>query len=149
MPAHLSLTPKRLAFAMCVVAQGGAAGTLVRYLFVHSQATGFTGWTAYAPPPLPPWTHEIPWTLLVVNTLGAYVATWLLRRPLRQHDPNDPWRLVLVTGFLGGLTSYSGLFVDLAVIWHRSAVGALLVGTGALVAGVGAASLGLVGWRHR
>jgi len=48
-------------------------------------------------------------------------------------------RLVLVTGFLGGLTSYSGLFVDLATIWHLTIGGCLLVAAGAILSGLFAA----------
>ena len=90
------------------------------------------------------WVAQIPWALLIVNAAGAFVATWLLRGPLRHHDPNDRWRLVLVTGFFGGLTSYSGLFVGVAGVWHRCPGGGLAVALGAVASGVAASALGLL-----
>jgi fluoride ion exporter CrcB/FEX len=85
--------------------------------------------------------------LIAINTVGVFVATDLLRHRLRHHDPSDPLRLILVTGFLGGLTSYSGLFVDFAAIWHLSIGGCLLVAVCAIAAGLFAGVLGL--GRHR
>jgi fluoride exporter len=134
----ISLTPRQLVLALGVVAGGGALGTALRDLLTRAQpAPGTTDWVAY-----------VPWALLGVNALGAYAATWILRGPLRQHDPNDPWRLVVITGFLGGLTSYSGLFVDIAAVWHRCVGGGLLVAVGGVASGAAAAALGLLGHRH-
>jgi fluoride ion exporter CrcB/FEX len=132
----ITLPPRQLAAAAGVVALGGAIGTLLRDLAVRVQpaASASRDWVAH-----------VPWVLLAINFLGAYVATWLLRGPLRAHDPNDRWRLVAVTGFFGGLTSYSGLFVGVADVWHRCAGGGLVVALGAVASGVVAAGLGLVG----
>jgi CrcB protein len=145
MRSHITLSPKQLGLAVLVVALGGAVGTLIRDLSSKINLYG-------APPRpgvfyLPDWTHQIPWVLLAINTVGVFVATDLLRHRLKHHDPNDPLRLLLVTGFLGGLTSYSGLFVDLAAIWHLTIGGCLLVAAGALLSGLFAGILGL--GRHR
>jgi fluoride ion exporter CrcB/FEX len=145
MRAHITLSPKQLCFAMLFVALGGAVGTLIRDLLLKINLYAIPqGSAEYAPPD---WTHQIPWVLLAINTVGVFVATDILRHRLKHHDPNDPMRLVLVTGFLGGLTSYSGLFVDLAAIWHLTIGGCLLVAAGALLAGLFAGMLGL--GRHR
>jgi fluoride ion exporter CrcB/FEX len=145
MRPHITLSPKQLGLAMLFVALGGATGTLIRDLALKINLyTIPRGSATYA---LADWTHQIPWVLLAINTIGVFVATDLLRHRLRHHDPNDPMRLVLVTGFLGGLTSYSGLFVDLAAIWHLTIGGCLLVGAGAILGGLFAAMLGL--GRHR
>ncbi len=140
MRPSLTLTPRQLSMAVLVVALGGGVGTLLRDLLLR---------VAPADAASSDWVSQIPWVLLAINTAGAYGATWLLRGPLRGHDPNDRWRLVVVTGFLGGLTSYSGLFVDVADVWHRCRGGGLLVACGGVLAGVGAAGLGLLGHRHR
>jgi len=145
MRSHITLSPKQLGLAVLVVALGGAVGTLIRDLSSKINL--------YGEPPrpgvfyLPDWTHQIPWVLLALNTVGVFVATDLLRHRLKHHDPNDPMRLLLVTGFLGGLTSYSGLFVDLAAIWHLTIGGCLLVAAMALLSGLFAGFLGL--GRHR
>ena len=147
MRAHITLSPKQLCFAMMFVALGGAVGTLIRDLLMKVNLyANPQGSSVYAPMD---WTHQIPWVLLAINTVGVYVATDVLRHRLKHHDPNDPMRLVLVTGFLGGLTSYSGLFVDLAAIWHLTIGGCLLVAAGAILSGLFAGMLGLGRRRRR
>jgi fluoride ion exporter CrcB/FEX len=145
MRSHITLSPKQLGLAMLFVALGGAVGTLIRDLALKINL--YTIPRGVAIYPSPDWTHQIPWVLLAINTIGVFVATDLLRHRLRHHDPNDPMRLLLVTGFLGGLTSYSGLFVALASIWHLTIGGCLLVATGAILSGLFAGMLGL--GRHR
>lgn len=147
MRSNISLTPKQFGIALLFVAFGGAIGTLLRDLLLKISLNSIPSNPAVFT--LPDWTNEIPWILLVINTVGVYVATDLLRHRLKHHDPNDPLRLLLVTGFLGGLTSYSGLFVDLAAIWHLSIGGCLLTVAGAILAGVFAGWLGLGPRRRR
>jgi fluoride ion exporter CrcB/FEX len=141
----ITLSPKQLGLAMLFVALGGGVGTLIRDLLLKINLYAIPRVSAIYPSL--DWTHRIPWVLLIINTVGVFVATDLLRHRLKHHDPNDPMRLVLVTGFLGGLTSYSGLFVDLAAIWHLTIGGCLLVTVGAILAGLFAGMLGL--GRHR
>jgi fluoride ion exporter CrcB/FEX len=126
-----------MALSSCVV--GGSVGSFLRALF--------TGWE-HLPTPASgvSWPHEIPWVLLAINFAGVLSATRLLRGPLRGHDPNDRTRILIITGFFGGFTSYSGLFVDLAAIWHVSPSGCVFVALGAILSGVLAAWLGLL--RH-
>jgi CrcB protein len=145
MRATITLSPKQLTFAVLAVAGGGGVGTLLRDLFLKLENTAFlTGWVGSAPhTPGGSWTGLIPWVLLVINVVGVYTATRLLRGPLKQHDPNDPMRLLMITGFFGGFTSYSSLFADLALIWHRSIGASVFVAAIALLSGVFAAWLGL------
>ena len=145
MRSHITLSPKQLGLAVLFVAFGGAIGTLIRDLLLTLNFYDIPRGTAVYS--TMDWTHQIPWVLLVINAVGVYVATDLLRHRLKHHDPNDPMRLILVTGFLGGLTSYSGLFVDLAAIWHLTIGGCLLVAAGAILSGLFAGMLGL--GRHR
>jgi fluoride ion exporter CrcB/FEX len=148
MRANITLTPRQLALAVGAVAVGGGAGTMLRDLLLKIQPTPIaTGWTGYAPLiSRPSWTEAIPWVLLTINFVGVFLATWLLTRPLRHHDPNDPTRLLLITGFFGGLTSYSSLYVDFDILWHRSIAGCVFVGVGAILSGVFAAWLGMRRW---
>jgi CrcB protein len=103
--------------AMGWVALGGAAGTLARALVAELVAAG--GWDA--------------WATLSVNTAGAFVAGWLLAGALAVR-----WRALLVTGFLGGLTTFSALAHVLA---GQPLV--LAVGDGAVALGLGLAAVGL------
>jgi len=88
------------------------------------------------------WSGLIPWWLLSINTVGVFLATWLLAGPLRRRSPDDPVRLFAITGLLGGLTSYSTLIVDAADIKQVSILGAAATLMGAMVVAVGAAWTG-------
>lgn len=149
MRPNITLTPRQFTVALLAVASGGAVGTLLRDLLlkIHTEPLTVHGWVAYTPIPAPvSWTRFIPWVLLSINFLGAYLATRALRGPLKGHDPNDPMRLLVITGFFGGFTSYSGLFVDFDVLWHHSIGGCLFVAAMAVLSGVAAAELGLKKW---
>ena len=144
MRANITLSPRKMTIALIAVAVGGAVGTLVRDLLLKLQSTRpITGWTGYAPLQSQSWIPAIPWILLAINFVGVAVATWALAHPLRAHDPNDPTRLLVITGLFGGFTSYSSLYVDFDVLWHRSVTGCLLVAVGAVLSGIVAAWLGL------
>jgi fluoride ion exporter CrcB/FEX len=138
--SNLSLSPKQLALAVSATAAGGFLGTLLR-----AWLTGLE----HLPNPngAVSWPQEIPWVLLAINFVGVFLATRLMRGPLRHRDPNDLTRILVITGFFGGLTSYSSFFVDMAAIWHICVGGGLLVTLGAILSGVVAAWLGLM--RHR
>jgi len=123
--------------ALSSAALGGFVGTMARDLLTGME---------HLPTPSSSisWPHEIPWVLLAINFVGVFLATRLLRGPLRHHDPNDRTRILIITGFFGGLTSYSGLFVDFAAIWHVSPQGCFFVAVGAILSGVVAGWLGLI-----
>ena len=141
MSAHVTLSPKQLGIAILTVGAGGAVGTFIRDLLLRINLYSIPRGSATFS--LPDWTHQIPWILLAINTVGVFIATYLLRHVIRHHDPNDPMRLLIVTGLLGGLTSYSGLFVDFAALWHLTIGGCLLVAVAAILAGLFAGWLGL------
>ncbi len=138
MHANVTLKPREFAQVLVAAASGGFVGTLLRDVLTRLE---------HFPAPIQGygnWTHEIPWALLVINFVGVYVATRLLRGPLRHHDPNDLTRVLVITGFFGGLTSYSGLFVALAALWRVCVGGSLAVAAGAVLSGVIAGWLGLM-----
>lgn len=100
---------------LAAMAAAGAAGTLLRAV-VSATLPGDLG-------------------TLVVNTSGAFalglVWPWLPTR----------WRPLVITGFLGGLTTFSNLAADLAAQPLTAMVGDALL---SLLLGVGAVALG---WR--
>lgn len=142
MAPHTSLSPRQLSLAVLVVAGGGALGTLLRDL---SLRIGSTHWYASLVG-VTGWASRVPWILGLVNVVGVYLATRALRGPLAHHDPNDLTRLVVITGFFGGFTSYSSLYVSFGAIWHVSVLGAVLAGLVAVLSGVVAAWLGAKRW---
>ena len=133
MPPHLSLRPRELAAALGVVLLGGALGTVVRDLAL-TWGPGGSGAS---------WVARIPWTLLVINAVGVYVAVRLLRGPLRGRDPNDLRRLFVITGLLGGFTSYSSLVVAWDDLVHHNVAGGVSVAVLSVLSGVLAAAAGL------
>lgn len=142
MAPHTTLTPRQLLLAVAVVAAGGALGTLLRDVALRIETTHWYGSVVGATG----WASRVPWILGLVNVVGVYFATEALRGPLVRHDPNNLTRLVVITGFFGGFTSYSSLFVSLGAIWHVSVPGALVTGLAAVLSGVVAAWLGARSW---
>jgi fluoride ion exporter CrcB/FEX len=140
MHANVTLKPREFVMALSSAALGGFVGTLLRDIFTSLEHLPTL--SAHVS-----WPQEIPWALLALNFVGAFLATRLLRGPLRGHDSNDRTRILIITGFFGGLTSYSGLFVSFATLWHVCVGGCLLVAAGAVVSGVVAGWLGLL--HHR
>ncbi len=147
------LPPLDLTGSVVEVVVGGALGTLIRALIL--QATQNTGtWRVVTPRGLShvaeaeqmllsSWFLRVPFSLIAVNTVGVFVATWLLAGPFRGRSPDFKGRLLLVTGFLGGFTSYSSLFVDLAWMKQSSWIAAAVTLVGAMALGIGSATMGL------
>lgn len=73
------------------VAVGGALGAVLRHIVSVSLAG----------------RGRIPWGVLVVNVVGSFIAGLALSLPL---DPTA--KLIVLTGFCGGLTTFSTLAVD-------------------------------------
>jgi len=154
--ANLTLAPRQFVKALIAVFIGGALGTFLRDVALKIDPVPktsnvclriaiFTTGSAKCPDGRAPvwWFRDVPWTLLIINALGVFLVTRLLRTILRGHDPNDLTRLFVVTGFFGGFTSYSALIGDLAPLWSLSKVGATLVAAAAIFSGVLAAWVGL------
>jgi CrcB protein len=122
------LTPTLIA----LVGLGGAVGTALRYAISRWLPTG----------------SGFPWATLVANLVGAVVLGVLLELLTRRGSDTGVRRrarLLLGTGFCGGLTTYSTLAVetDLLVRAHRDGLAAtyavVSVVAGAVAAGVGIA----------
>ena len=116
-----------------LVGVGGALGTAARY--------GLGRW-------LPAGTG-FPWGTLVANLIGALILGVLLEVLARRDLPVDVLRrarLLIGTGFCGGLTTYSTLVVetDLLVRGHRvglaASYAAISVVAGLAIAGIGIAA---------
>ncbi|MCP2031493.1 CrcB protein [Okibacterium sp. HSC-33S16] len=117
-----------LALALAVGGSGGL-GAVLRYLatllFPHDAATS-----------------RLPLGVLVVNVIGSFIAGAIVS--LATHSAlSSEWKLVLVTGFCGGLTTFSTLSVETIQLIERGRwrIAALSMGAN-LVFGVGAAAVG-------
>lgn len=104
---------------MAAVFAGGAAGTLLRVLLAETFPAGSGGW---------------PWPTLLANLLGAFLAGWfVVRLAGGRHAGKHP---LLITGFCGGLTTFSTFQVELLDLLDAGRAGtAVLYAAVSLVAG--------------
>jgi CrcB protein len=115
---------------------GGGAGSVLRWLTGLGAARLFgTGF---------------PMGTLGVNLIGCFVMGLLARLLLPADAGGADARFLLMTGVLGGYTTFSAFALDAAGLWMREASGLALVYVGMSVAGsLAAIALGLwlgAGW---
>jgi CrcB protein len=91
---------------LALVALGGGAGSVLRY------ATGI--WCAR-------WFGAaLPWGTLAVNVLGSGVIGLLGGLMLGGLPLSNEARLLAITGFLGGFTTFSAFSLDIGTLFLRS-----------------------------
>ena len=112
-----------------LVAAGGAVGTAARL------GVGM----------IVPDSPGIPWSILVVNLLGAFLIGVLAARLPSSSDR----RLFLATGVLGGFTTYSAFAVGTVELWSQAPLLATLYAFGSLILGVVVAVAGMRVGRRR
>jgi CrcB protein len=110
------------------VALGGALGSVARYL------TNVSVMRMIGP--------GFPWGTVIVNVAGSFamgvLVVWLDEKGLTRFAP------LVMTGILGGFTTFSAFSLDAVTLWEREATGAalayvagsVLVSLAALVAGM-------------
>ncbi len=116
--------------AVLLVALGGALGSVARY--------GVNVWTMRAIGP------GFPWGTLTVNVVGGLVMGLLAAIfALKAQAPAEA-KLFLMTGVLGGFTTFSAFSLDAVAIWERGEAGlaaayvaaSVVLSIGALFAGL-------------
>jgi CrcB protein len=92
---------------------------------------------------LPPEPRSIPWAILAINVLGAFILSTLLAGWSRRGHVAHPWRPFLATGVLGSFTTWSTFMTDTFMLFRD---GAPVLATGyvltATALGIAAAGLG-------
>ena len=87
--------------SLLLVAGGGAAGSVARYvvsvLMIEAFGTAF------------------PWGTLAVNVVGSAAIGVLGGLGVA-----GEWRLLLVTGVLGGFTTFSAFSLETGLLWQRA-----------------------------
>jgi CrcB protein len=112
-----------------LVAGGGAAGSVVRYL-----AGRLMGPTVDA---------VFPWHTFLINATGAFVIGLLLVAAARLGWPGW-WRPLLAVGFLGGYTTFSTFALETVELMLRGSWStAALYSLGSLAVGLAAAAGGI------
>ncbi|TCM57422.1 camphor resistance protein CrcB [Rhizobium sp. PP-F2F-G48] len=93
-----------------LVALGGAGGSVLRYLAgiasVRLMGAGF------------------PWGTLFVNVTGSFLIGVLSEVVARRFGASPELRLFLVTGILGGYTTFSAFSLDAAMLAEQGQFGA-------------------------
>jgi len=118
---------------IALVASGGAVGSVARY--------GLDAWIRHLGPAT---ASRFPLGILLVNTLGCFAFGWVvgLAGGLGAVPPER--RLFLLTGVLGGFTTFSTFGHDTVRLLATGATGsAMLNAIGSVVLGIGAVLAGL------
>ncbi len=112
---------------------GGGIGSVLRM--------GVGRWT------LLQWGTAFPWGTLIVNVVGSFLIGLLAAR-LSAFEANYTLRLFLVTGLLGGFTTFSAFSLDSMTLWQRGQAGTALAYVAAsLLLSLAAAPLGFLAGR--
>ncbi|NTE86379.1 fluoride efflux transporter CrcB [Agrobacterium rubi] len=115
---------------IALVAIGGAIGSVARYL------VGVWG-TRLAGP-------NFPWGTITVNIVGAFLIGLMVEVVARRFDASAEMRVFIVTGVIGGFTTWSSFTLDAVVLFERGEMGlaALYLG-GSLILSFAAIFAGL------
>ena len=84
---------------------GGGVGSVAR-LFVSSQMTKHLG-------------SGFPWGTLAVNLIGAVLIALIIEFGALKFQMSEQVKYLLVTGFLGGFTTFSAFSLETASMWMR------------------------------
>ena len=110
-----------MAISICAIGVGAALGALLRWYFATRLNASF--------PQLPPGT-------LAANILGAYLIGVAMAVFLAFPALSPEWRLLTVTGFLGGLTTFSTFSAEVVTallegrsVWALSTVATHVIGS--------------------
>ncbi|MBA8798939.1 CrcB protein [Agrobacterium sp. RC10-4-1] len=89
-----------------LVAAGGAIGSVFRYL-VGVWSVRLAG-------------VNFPWGTLTVNVVGSFLIGLLVELVARRLNASMEMRLFLVTGVLGGFTTFSSFSLDAVSLYERA-----------------------------
>ncbi|MGX5668190.1 fluoride efflux transporter CrcB [Rhizobium daejeonense] len=90
-----------------LVATGGAVGSVLRYV-VGLGAMKLLG-------------SSFPWGTLTVNVVGCFGIGVLAELIMARFGGSADLRLLLITGFLGGFTTFSAFALDAVSLFERGA----------------------------
>jgi CrcB protein len=113
-----------------LVAVGGAIGASLRHL------VGLVTLKLFGP--------SFPWGTLTVNIVGSFAMGILVELIAVKFGASAGLRLFLMTGLLGGFTTFSSFSLDTAVMWERGqaaiaagyVAGSVILSIAALFAGL-------------
>jgi len=90
-----------------------------------------------------------PYHTFIINITGSIVMGMIAGYLAFKGEASQPWRLFLMTGILGGYTTFSAFSLDAALLYERGEIGlALLYVLGSVVFSIAGLFAGLALVRH-
>ena len=90
-----------------------------------------------------------PWGTFIINISGSLVMGLIAGYLAFKGEASQPWRLFLMTGILGGYTTFSAFSLDAALLYERGEIGsALFYVLGSVVLSIAGLFAGLALVRH-
>jgi CrcB protein len=90
-----------------------------------------------------------PWGTFIINITGSTVMGLIAGYLAFKGEASQPWRLFLMTGILGGYTTFSAFSLDTAVLYERGELGlAAAYVLGSVVLSIAGLFAGLALMRH-
>lgn len=107
-----------------LVAAGGAFGSVLRYL------VGLWALRGLGP--------SFPWGTLTVNVTGSFLIGFLAEVIARKFGASNELRIFLITGILGGYTTFSAFSLDAITLLERGepVTAAIYVGSSVLLSAI-------------
>ena len=92
---------------------------------------------------------EFPWGTFIINITGSTVMGLIAGYLAFKGEASQPWRLFVMTGILGGYTTFSAFSLDAALLYERGELGlAALYVVGSVVLSIAGLFGGLALMRH-
>src|ERR1700761_5871481 len=92
---------------------------------------------------------SFPWGTFIINITGSIVMGLIAGYLAFKGEASQPWRLFLMTGILGGYTTFSAFSLDTALLYERGAIGlAAFYVLGSVVFSIAGLFAGLALVRH-
>lgn len=104
--------------AIIAISLGASLGALARW--------GLTLWLGIG---------VMPWGTLAANLIGGYLVGVVVASLALMPDISPIWRLAMVTGFLGGLTTFSSFSMEVVTMLMEGQLGTALFTAGTHLAG--------------
>lgn len=90
-----------------------------------------------------------PYSTFLINISGSLVMGLIAGYLAFKGEASQPWRLFLMTGVLGGYTTFSAFSLDTAVLYERGELGlAVLYVLGSVILSIAGVFAGLAIVRH-
>ena len=90
-----------------------------------------------------------PWGTFIINISGSLVMGLIAGYLAFKGEASQPWRLFLMTGILGGYTTFSAFSLDAALLYERGEItSALFYVLGSVVLSIAGLFAGLALVRH-